>query len=101
MLDHVTGSVPVTNVDPELDVADKSWYDAEPYPRIEEELFPYDLGDKEMKELCKSMLSEPVEHTTDQAFRCRAGGVRQCACWGADRVPEIAGREVHCYIEGS
>ncbi|KAH8896849.1 amidase [Thozetella sp. PMI_491] len=51
MLDYTTGSVPVTKTDLQLDIADKEWYEAAPYPRIEEERFPYDWGDKEMKEL--------------------------------------------------
>lgn len=51
MLDYATGNFPVTTVDPELDVAPKEWYESETYPRIEEERFPYDGGDKEMKEL--------------------------------------------------
>ncbi|KAK5127554.1 hypothetical protein LTR85_006894 [Meristemomyces frigidus] len=51
MLDYVTGSIPVTKVDPALDEATQEWYNAEQYPRIEAERFPYDLGDKEMQEL--------------------------------------------------
>ncbi|KAL5338966.1 amidase signature domain-containing protein [Aspergillus crustosus] len=51
MLDFVTGSVPVTTVDLEKDVADKEWYEAPAYERIEEERFPYDWGDREMKEV--------------------------------------------------
>lgn len=53
MLDYVTGSVPVGRVDLEADIAPKEWHDREPYARIEEERFPYDWGDKEMKELYK------------------------------------------------
>jgi amidase len=53
MLDYVAGCVPVTVVDEALDVADKKWYDTEIYDRIEEVRFPYDLGDRDMKELCK------------------------------------------------
>lgn len=53
MLDYVTGSVPVTTVKSELDIAPKEWYDREPYPRIEEERFPYDWGDAEMQKLYK------------------------------------------------
>jgi amidase len=52
MLDYVTGSIPVTVVDPVLDVASHEWYESEPYERIEPVRFPYDWGDKEMKELC-------------------------------------------------
>lgn len=51
MLDYTTGCVPVTKTDLELDVADREWYEAEPYLRIEEERFPYDWGDAEMKKL--------------------------------------------------
>jgi amidase len=51
MLDYATGSVPVTTVDLQLDVAPKEWYDREPYPRLEKDAFPYDWGDKEMKEI--------------------------------------------------
>ncbi|KAL4879711.1 amidase signature domain-containing protein [Aspergillus karnatakaensis] len=51
MLDYVTGSVPVTTVDLEKDVASREWYEGEVYERIEEERFPYDWGDKEMKEV--------------------------------------------------
>lgn len=51
LLDYVTGSIPVTKVDLELDVAPREWYECEPYPRIEETRFPYDWGDKEMKDL--------------------------------------------------
>ncbi|KAI1342306.1 amidase [Xylariaceae sp. FL0016] len=51
MLDYTTGSIPVTKTHPTLDVASREWYSAEPYPRIEETRFPYDWGDKEMKEL--------------------------------------------------
>lgn len=51
MLDYATGCVPVLQTDPELDVASPEWYAAEPYPRIEERRFPYDWGDKQMKEL--------------------------------------------------
>jgi amidase len=51
MLDYSTGSVPVTKVDLEVDVAPKEWYEGEVYPRIEEHRFPYDWGDKEMKRL--------------------------------------------------
>lgn len=51
MLDYTTGCVPVTKVDLEKDIASNEWYEAEAYPRIEEERFPYDWGDKEMKEL--------------------------------------------------
>ncbi|KAL2848403.1 amidase signature domain-containing protein [Aspergillus pseudoustus] len=54
MLDYVTGSVPVTMVDLEKDVAAPEWYEAEPYPRIEGVRFPYDWGDKEMKEVYES-----------------------------------------------
>ncbi|RFU25065.1 hypothetical protein B7463_g11272, partial [Scytalidium lignicola] len=54
MLDYVTGCVPVTIVDEQLDVAGREWYDGEIYGRIEEVRFPYDLGDKEMKELYTS-----------------------------------------------
>lgn len=55
MLDYVTGCVPVTTVDEVLDVASKEWYESVPYDRIEEEIFPYDLGDREMKAQCKCM----------------------------------------------
>lgn len=51
MLDYATGSVPVTRVDLEVDVAPREWYEREVYPRIEEQRFPYDWGDREMKEL--------------------------------------------------
>lgn len=51
MLDYTTGSIPVTTVDLEQDIAPREWYDKPAYPRIEEERFPYDWGDKEMKEL--------------------------------------------------
>ncbi|KAL4940399.1 amidase signature domain-containing protein [Aspergillus oleicola] len=54
MLDYVTGSVPVTTVDLEQDIAPPEWYTAPTYPRIEEERFPYDWGDKEMKEVYSS-----------------------------------------------
>ncbi|RDW62532.1 hypothetical protein BP5796_10834 [Coleophoma crateriformis] len=54
MLDYVTGSIPVTAVHPTLDVASQEWYDSKPYDRIEQERFPYDLGDAEMKELYTS-----------------------------------------------
>ncbi len=53
MLDYVTGCVPVTIVDEQLDVAGWEWYNGEIYDRIEEIRFPYDLGDREMKELCQ------------------------------------------------
>lgn len=53
MLDYVAGSVPVTFVDEKRDVADMDWYEGEVYPRIEEDRFPYDKGDREMKQLCK------------------------------------------------
>lgn len=53
MLDYVTGCIPVTKTDLTLDIASKGWYESTPYPRIEEERFPYDWGDKEMKELYK------------------------------------------------
>lgn len=52
LLDYVTGCVPVTTVRDE-DAPSREWLEKEPYPRIEEARFPYDLGDKEMKELCK------------------------------------------------
>ncbi|KAL4963271.1 amidase signature domain-containing protein [Aspergillus stella-maris] len=54
MLDYVTGSIPVTTVDLEQDIAPPEWYDAPAYPRIEEERFPYDWGDREMKEVYSS-----------------------------------------------
>lgn len=54
MLDYATGSVPVTMVDLKLDVAPKEWYERKPYPRIEKDLFPYDWGDEEMKELYRT-----------------------------------------------
>ncbi|KAL4947403.1 amidase signature domain-containing protein [Aspergillus filifer] len=54
MLDYVTGSIPVTTVDLDKDIAPPEWYDAPAYPRIEEERFPYDWGDKEMKEVYSS-----------------------------------------------
>lgn len=53
MLDYVTGSIPVTTVSSE-DEPTEEWSRRSPYPRIEAERFPYDYGDKEMKELCKS-----------------------------------------------
>lgn len=53
MLDYVAGSIPVTAVDEQVDKAEKEWYDGEIYERIEEVSFPYDYGDREMKELCK------------------------------------------------
>lgn len=53
LLDYTTGCIPVTKTDPVLDVASQEWYDSETYPRIEEVRFPYDWGDKEMKELYK------------------------------------------------
>lgn len=52
MLDYVAGSVPVTTVQPG-DIPSAEWSQKEPHPRIEPVRFPYDLGDKEMKELCK------------------------------------------------
>jgi amidase len=54
MLDYATGSIPVTTVDLERDVAPPEWYNAPAYPRIEEVRFPYDWGDKEMKEIYSS-----------------------------------------------
>ncbi|KAM5343680.1 hypothetical protein ACJ41O_012217 [Fusarium nematophilum] len=51
MLDYVTGSVPVPTVDLEADHAPTSWYEREPYPRIESERFPYDWGDEDMNRL--------------------------------------------------
>ncbi|KAL4870731.1 amidase signature domain-containing protein [Aspergillus spectabilis] len=51
MLDYVTGSIPVTIVDLQKDVAGPEWYAEPAYDRIEEERFPYDWGDKEMKEV--------------------------------------------------
>lgn len=53
MLDYVTGCVPVTIVNQRLDVAGKDWYDSNIYERFEAVCFPYDRGDKEMKELCE------------------------------------------------
>lgn len=53
MLDYATGCIPATKTDLKLDVASKEWYESKPYPRIEEKRFPYDWGDKEMKELYK------------------------------------------------
>uniref|UniRef100_A0A8H7KCZ8 amidase n=1 Tax=Bionectria ochroleuca TaxID=29856 RepID=A0A8H7KCZ8_BIOOC len=41
-------------VDLERDVAPPEWYNAPAYPRIEEVRFPYDWGDKEMKEIFSS-----------------------------------------------
>ena len=52
MLDYVTGSIPVTTVHDE-DGPSQDWLETDPYPRIEAIRFPYDEGDKEMKELCK------------------------------------------------
>jgi amidase len=52
MLDYVAGSIPVTTVSP-LDVASEEWYGSVPYERIESVRFPYDLGDREMKDLCE------------------------------------------------
>jgi amidase len=54
MLDYATGSIPVTKVDLERDVAPPEWYNAPAYPRIEEVRFPYEWGDKEMKEIYSS-----------------------------------------------
>lgn len=51
MLDYAVGSVPVTKVDLQRDVAPKEWYERESYSRIEREKFPYDWGDEEMKGL--------------------------------------------------
>jgi amidase len=53
MLDYVAGCVPVTFVDVNVDQASKEWHEGDIYERIEEKRFPYDLGDKEMKELCE------------------------------------------------
>lgn len=53
MLDYVTGTVPVTTVDEQLDQADDEWYQGEVYETIEPIRFPYDRGDREMKQLCK------------------------------------------------
>lgn len=52
MLDYVAGTVPVTTVDEQLDVAPTTWYESDTYDQIEPVRFPYDRGDKEMKELC-------------------------------------------------
>jgi amidase len=51
LLDYVAGCVPVTTVSQELDVPSSEWYEHPPHPRIEQDRFPYDWGDKEMKEL--------------------------------------------------
>ena len=51
MLDYATGSVPVTKVNLEKDIATTEWYERKAYPRIEAERFPYDWGDEEMKKL--------------------------------------------------
>lgn len=53
MLDYTCGCVPVTTVDVELDKATREWYEAKPYPRVEPVRYPYDLGDADMKRLCK------------------------------------------------
>ncbi|KAH6625932.1 amidase signature domain-containing protein [Boeremia exigua] len=55
MLDYVTGSVPVTRVDLDLDVASSEWYKSEAYLRIKKTRFPYDWGDKEIKHLYKGL----------------------------------------------
>lgn len=60
MLDYVTGCVPVTTVSDD-DVPSQQWLEREPYPRIEATRFPYDLGDKEMQELCESFLPTKLE----------------------------------------
>lgn len=53
MLDYVAGSIPFSTVHAVLDQARPEWYNRQPYERIEPVRFPYDLGDKEMMELCK------------------------------------------------
>jgi amidase len=62
MLDYTTGSIPVTTVSRD-DSPEREWLDQAPYPRIEPVRFPYDLGDKEMKELCKSTSHDPSNDT--------------------------------------
>ncbi|CAG9970416.1 unnamed protein product [Clonostachys byssicola] len=69
MLDYATGSIPVTKVDLERDIAPPEWYNAPVYPRIEEIRFPYDWGDKEMKEI----------YTSPEVFKDSPVGV-QIAC---------------------
>ncbi len=57
MLDYVAGCVPVTRVDCDVDKAGEDWYDEKDiYEDVEElgnGIFPYDYGDRKMKEMCK------------------------------------------------
>ncbi|ETN43856.1 uncharacterized protein HMPREF1541_10987 [Cyphellophora europaea CBS 101466] len=53
MLDYVTGSIPVTTVRDD-DAPNQAWLERDPYPQIEAVRFPYDKGDKEMKDLYTS-----------------------------------------------
>ena len=50
LLDYPCCIIPCGTVDLEQDLADEEWLKSPPNERIPD--FPYDGGDKEMKELC-------------------------------------------------
>jgi hypothetical protein len=51
LLDYPCCIIPAGRVDAQKDVADDAWYAQTPYNKMPD--FPYDLGDADLKELCK------------------------------------------------
>ena len=56
LLDYPCCIIPAGSVDLDKDIAEESWYTQTPYDKVPN--FPYDLGDKDLKELCKSVANQ-------------------------------------------
>ena len=106
MLDYVAGTVPVTTVDEQLDNADHEWYHGEVYETIEPVRFPYDRGDREMKQLCKNthtLRSSSCLWTCSvltMMYRYVSRSLQKCASGSTIYLQKITGGKVHFSFEG-
>jgi hypothetical protein len=87
----------VTTVDAELDVGTEEWYVSEPYEKLEPIRFPYDLGDKEMKELCKWIVYQKFIYWFDYRYISRC--VQRCTFGYSTSLQEAQRRKVLGHIE--